>query len=146
MSATSRVKFMPKPHRNTFDPDPQQEHEADVGSLVRDIVQRVSPRPSNVGQDQQVLAETTIDGARYLLVRIPKAEEPAVALSPREAEIVRMVSRGLPNKVIADLLNISSWTVSTHLRRIFAKLGVSSRAAIVAHTLQVHSTQKPRSS
>jgi len=34
--------------------------------------------------------------------------------------------------VIADVLNISSWTVCTHLRRIFAKLGVGSRAAMVA--------------
>jgi DNA-binding CsgD family transcriptional regulator len=30
------------------------------------------------------------------------------------------------------VLHISSWTVSTHLRRIFTKLGVSSRAAMVA--------------
>jgi hypothetical protein len=29
-------------------------------------------------------------------------------------------------------LNISSWTVCTHLRRVFAKLGVGSRAAMVA--------------
>jgi DNA-binding NarL/FixJ family response regulator len=43
-----------------------------------------------------------------------------------------MVAQGRPNKVIAAVLNISSWTVCTHLRRIFAKLGVSSRAAMVA--------------
>jgi DNA-binding CsgD family transcriptional regulator len=34
--------------------------------------------------------------------------------------------------VIASVLEISVWTVSTHLRRIYAKLGVSSRAAMVA--------------
>jgi len=43
-----------------------------------------------------------------------------------------MVARGYPNKTIASVLDISAWTVSTHLRRIFAKLGVSSRAAMVA--------------
>jgi hypothetical protein len=31
------------------------------------------------------------------------------------------------------VLGISSWTVCTHLRRIFAKMGVGSRAAMVAH-------------
>jgi DNA-binding CsgD family transcriptional regulator len=60
-----------------------------------------------------------------------------VRLSPREQEIVRMVAKGHPNKIIADVLNISSWTVCTHLRRIFAKLGVGSRAAMVAQLLQV---------
>jgi DNA-binding CsgD family transcriptional regulator len=53
-------------------------------------------------------------------------------LTPREREIVRMVARGHQNKVIAAVLNISSWTVCTHLRRIFSKVGVSSRAAMVA--------------
>jgi DNA-binding CsgD family transcriptional regulator len=39
--------------------------------------------------------------------------------------------------VIADVLNISSWTVCTHLRRIFAKMGVGSRAAMVARLLEI---------
>ena len=43
-----------------------------------------------------------------------------------------MVAQGHPNKIIAGVLNISSWTVCTHLRRVFAKLGVTSRAAMVA--------------
>jgi DNA-binding CsgD family transcriptional regulator len=60
-----------------------------------------------------------------------------IQLSPREHEIVRMVAKGHPNKVIADVLNISSWTVCTHLRRIFAKLGVGSRAAMVAQLLEL---------
>jgi DNA-binding NarL/FixJ family response regulator len=38
---------------------------------------------------------------------------------------------GKQNKHIAKQLKISEWTVSTHLRRIFAKLGVASRAAMV---------------
>jgi hypothetical protein len=46
-----------------------------------------------------------------------------------------MVAIGHPNKAIAAVLEISSWTVCTHLRRIFAKLGVSSRAAMVARTM-----------
>jgi DNA-binding CsgD family transcriptional regulator len=60
-----------------------------------------------------------------------------VRLSPREREIVRMVAQGHSNKIIADVLNISSWTVGTHLRRIFAKLGVGSRAAVVARLPEI---------
>lgn len=43
-----------------------------------------------------------------------------------------MVAKGYPNKTIAAVLEISGWTVNTHLRRIFAKLGVHNRAAMVA--------------
>jgi DNA-binding CsgD family transcriptional regulator len=46
-----------------------------------------------------------------------------------------MVARGYPNKTIAAVLDISTWTVGTHLRRIFAKLGVTSRAAMVARIM-----------
>src|ERR1700756_4390389 len=81
---------------------------------------------------EEVLIDTEVDGARYLLIRMPRPAYSRVQLSPREQEIVRMVAQGHPNKVIAGVLNISTWTVCTHLRRIFAKLGVGSRAAMVA--------------
>jgi DNA-binding CsgD family transcriptional regulator len=86
---------------------------------------------------EQVLVDTEVDGVRYLLVRMRPPECNRIQLSPREREIVRMVAKGHPNKVIADVLNISSWTVCTHLRRIFAKLGVGSRAAMVAQLLDL---------
>jgi len=86
---------------------------------------------------EEVVIDTEVDGVRYLLVRLPKPTHGHVSLSPREQEIVRMVAQGHPNKVIADVLNISSWTVCTHLRRIFAKFGVGSRAAMVARHLEL---------
>jgi DNA-binding CsgD family transcriptional regulator len=86
---------------------------------------------------EEVLVDTEVDGSRYLLLRMPKPSRNRVQLSPREQEIVRMVAKGHPNKVIADVLNISSWTVCTHLRRIFAKVGVGSRAAMVAQLLEL---------
>jgi DNA-binding CsgD family transcriptional regulator len=89
---------------------------------------------------QEIILDTDVDGWRFLLVRLPKNTRTGTSLSPRELEIVRMVAEGHPNKVIADVLNISSWTVCTHLRRIFAKLGVNSRAAMVAHLLEIETT------
>jgi DNA-binding CsgD family transcriptional regulator len=84
-----------------------------------------------------ILVDVEVDGSRYLLVRMPKLNRARVQLSPREQEIGRMVAKGHPNKVIADVLNISSWTVCTHLRRIFAKLGVGTRAAMVAQLVEL---------
>jgi DNA-binding CsgD family transcriptional regulator len=89
------------------------------------------------------MLDVDVDGARYLLVRLPRTNRPPVQLSPREQEIVRMVAQGHPNKVIADVLNISAWTVCTHLRRIFAKLNVGSRAAMIARTLETGVGRNP---
>jgi DNA-binding NarL/FixJ family response regulator len=78
-----------------------------------------------------------LDGMRYTLTRSrPPPDQAQVNLSPRETEIVRLVAKGLPNKAIAAVLEISSWTVATHLRRVFAKLAVGSRAEMVARVLQ----------
>jgi two-component system, NarL family, nitrate/nitrite response regulator NarL len=84
------------------------------------------------GSSKQIVFDIDVDGDRYILTRTAQAEDTGFSLSPREREIVRMVARGHQSKVIAAVLNISSWTVCTHMRRIFAKLGVSSRAAMVA--------------
>ena len=67
---------------------------------------------------------------RAVLVVCP--QEPRHALSPRELQIARLVAAGDTNRAIASTLDISLWTVSTHMRRIFAKLGVGSRAEMVA--------------
>ena len=79
--------------------------------------------------------EIELDWIRCLVL-VEASGLPEGTLSPREDEIARMVGLGYPNKTIAANLGISSWTVSTHLRRMFAKFGVSSRAALVASALE----------
>lgn len=96
----------------------------------------LTEKQSRHDHQEEVLIDIDLDGAHYLLIRLPLERPQRVQLSPREQEIVRMVAHGHSNKIIADVLNISSWTVCTHLRRIFAKLGVGSRAAMVAKTLE----------
>jgi DNA-binding CsgD family transcriptional regulator len=59
-----------------------------------------------------------------------------ISLSPRERAIAQLVAQGLPNKCIAKNLNISHWTVATYVKRIFLKLGVSSRSAMIAMLIQ----------
>lgn len=54
------------------------------------------------------------------------------ALTPREAEIVELVAQGLTNKAIGAALWITENSVKQALKRIFRKLGVSSRAEMVA--------------
>jgi DNA-binding NarL/FixJ family response regulator len=59
------------------------------------------------------------------------------ALTPRELDILRAAGRGLGNKQIGAELGLSARTVQTHLTRVFAKLGVSSRTEAVLHAIKV---------
>jgi DNA-binding CsgD family transcriptional regulator len=56
-----------------------------------------------------------------------------VSLSERETEITALICGGKQNKQVAWLLGISEFTVENHLRRIYRKLGIHSRSALVAH-------------
>jgi DNA-binding CsgD family transcriptional regulator len=87
------------------------------------------------GQAEAVCLDVKIDGFRCLLLREQPPAAAKTALSPREQEIARMIAEGYPNKTIAAVLDISSWTVGTHVRRVFAKLGVGTRAAMVARVI-----------
>jgi DNA-binding CsgD family transcriptional regulator len=123
---------------------------AGVEELIRRLVSHiVRSRDSGAPADsefsrEEVILDISVDGIRYLMVRIPWHNSPLISLSPREQEISRMVARGYPNKTIAGILNISCWTVCAHIRRIFAKLGVASRAAMVARLLEESHTWEQR--
>ena len=98
---------------------------------------RLSPAPHNGHGRSDVLLDLEVNGVRCTLTRAEHAlQRDVLMLSPREQEISRMVMKGYPNKTIAKVLEISVWTVGTHLRRIFAKLGVGTRAAMVAQLLE----------
>jgi DNA-binding CsgD family transcriptional regulator len=99
--------------------------------LARELIRRAAEERPLSGDE---LFDVEVEGVRCLLLRV---HEPAgLPLSPREHEIARMVAQGYPNKTIASVLEISTWTVSTHLRRIFAKLDVHTRAAMVARLVE----------
>ena len=51
-------------------------------------------------------------------------EEP---LSAREQQILRLVADGMSNREMAESLNLSRWTIDSHIRHIYDKLAVSSR-------------------
>lgn len=111
--------------------------------LLRQIeamsVNMVANRVSQIENEDAlcILLDVQLEGSRYLLTRRSRRLEPSdVTLSPREREVVRLVAKGLSNKGIALVLNISCWTVSTHMRRIFTKLGVGSRAEMITKALK----------
>jgi DNA-binding CsgD family transcriptional regulator len=111
---------------------------AEADAHVRVLSSQLSTRLAQLddGHHGDTLLDLVVDDVRIVVQRMrvtSRGGQPA--LSSREREIARMVARGYSNKEIAGVLEISSWTVSTHLRRIFAKLGVTTRAAMVARLL-----------
>lgn len=56
----------------------------------------------------------------------------AYALTPREAQVARLVAIGCSNPEIAELLFVSRYTVEDHLKKLYAKLAVNSRSELVS--------------
>ena len=68
-----------------------------------------------------------------------RADEAGVAwaLTPRQREVLRLVVEGCSNNVMGARLGVSVRTVEVHVAAIFAKVGVNSRAELVARALSL---------
>jgi DNA-binding CsgD family transcriptional regulator len=117
-------------------PPPRHPDHDRLDALLSEVGELLRAGDYETDERAGVLLDVTVGHVRCLLVH----QEPAlrVTLSPRERQIALMVAHGRTNQAIATSLDISVWTVSTHLRRIFAKLAVSSRAEMVARLLADH--------
>jgi DNA-binding CsgD family transcriptional regulator len=60
----------------------------------------------------------------------PPSRADTPALTRRESEVARLIAKGLTNKAIAAELVLSRRTVDGHVERLFAKLGVTTRAQV----------------
>ena len=109
---------------------------------------------SDVTED--VRARETIDRLAY---RVHLASNPQVAsatevipadagiadaLTPRETEVLRLLSEGLSTRGVAEHLAITATTARNHIQRILAKLGVHTRLEAVAHTSRRSMLESPR--
>jgi len=76
--------------------------------------------------EAQVLSPAALAGATF---------------SAREHEVLELLSRGVPNKRIATLLDISTDTVKFHLKNVYQKLGVGNRTHAVERARALHLTR-----
>jgi len=74
---------------------------------------------------------TPEEAIEYALEASPATPPPkeTAGLSDRELEVLRLVAQGLTDSQVADRFDVSPRTVGQHLRYIYRKLGVPSRAA-----------------
>jgi len=76
------------------------------------------------------------DAARAREIAGAPAGASGGALSPRERQVLALVATGRTNREVAAELHISDKTVARHLSNIFAKLGLSTRAAATAYAYE----------
>ncbi len=117
-----------------------------------DVVAAMSaPRPHRVARSLEVIAEQVErDCAEGLLCPAasralleaagharPRAKIPTTGgLSDREAEVLAHLARGQSVKEVATALGIATKTADNHVQRVYAKIGVTSRAAATAWALR----------
>lgn len=84
--------------------------------------------------------------ARYLIHRTSPSNSlpPDNLLTEREKEVLTWVARGLSNKAVANVLNLSSGTVKVHVSNILGKLHVNSRTEAAMLALQKGLIEPPK--
>ncbi|WP_306323823.1 MULTISPECIES: response regulator transcription factor [unclassified Streptomyces] len=109
------------------------------GFLLKDMLaERLFEAVRIVAAGEALLAPTVTRRliAEFTRLRpraVPEQARAVGALTPREAEVLRLIAEGLSNQEIAARLVVGAETVKTHVSRVLAKLGVRDRAqAVVA--------------
>ena len=96
------------------------------GSASADIIQAISLLMAGGSPMSPVIARYVIEEFHEVKhVRTPSA------LTSREREVLQGVAAGLSEKKLAEKLSVSPHTVHTHIKKIYRKLQVGSRAEAV---------------
>ena len=109
----------PRPHRDRWEPE----------QAAAELESQVAAGRLDGAAVQAVLAAA---GHRQ---RASRRVLPA-GLSEREAQVLELLARGVPNRLIAGQLGITPKTAGHHVEHIYAKIGVSTRAAAALFALQ----------
>lgn len=109
-------------------------------ALASDLLERALVDYERTGDRRRA------DRVRVTLSRLREPELDAGAspwdvLTAAELRVAALVADGLSNKDIAAALHLSRYTVESHLRSAFAKLGISSRAHLAARVATVRASR-----
>jgi DNA-binding NarL/FixJ family response regulator len=101
---------------------------------LEEVVQTVrSAAKGEAKLDPQLATQVLSEFQTYQKADVADVYQP---LTPREREILKLMSDGLPNKTIASRLKISERTVTTHVANIYAKLHVNNRVSAIQEAMR----------
>ncbi len=119
--------------------------ESSRAEVRRAMEDAIAQRPNALGLELVPLAERGVPGHILVIVRggSPDARVDACvqacimrwSLTPRQAQVLELVARGLANTTIAAMLGIGERSIEHHMTAIFDCAGVDGRAALVAMVL-----------
>lgn len=69
--------------------------------------------------------------------RTGPVEAASETLTEREREVLALIAKGLRNADVAKALNVSATTIASHIKNIYRKLGISSRAEATRHATRI---------
>ena len=104
---------------------------AEILEAIRDVQNGGSPMTTHIARKVVQSFQASAAAAAQAV-----AVEPSEELSPREQEVLDLLSQGFMYKEISDKLGISFETVRTYIRRIYEKLHVRTRTEAVAKALR----------
>jgi DNA-binding CsgD family transcriptional regulator len=116
------------------------------GRLVAGIsLLRGPDHPSFAGAEVALLAKARpyVEYALGIERRVAAASHAVGGLTPRQLEVVRLVCAGASNRGIGRELGIGLPTVKTHLEHVYEKLGVRTRAQLVARVAATGAPDRP---
>ncbi|WP_345417995.1 HD domain-containing phosphohydrolase [Pseudonocardia xishanensis] len=117
-SVRYRTALEDRPHRAAVDP-------VAAGAALR--------RDATAGRLDGEAVNAVLAAAGHRVRRRPVL--PA-GLSPREAEVLGLVARGLSNRAIAGRLGLAPRTVGSHVEHVYSKIGVSTRGAAAMYAMR----------
>jgi DNA-binding CsgD family transcriptional regulator len=108
-----------------------------IGRACRDLGDETSARMEFEAAHAEFLELGAAPAAAWAASLMPKNDGGTTGpLTPREAEVLRLVASGQGNRAIAAGLFLSEKTVARHISNIFLKLGLSSRAAATRYAFE----------
>ena len=107
-----------------------------AGYLLKDVEPAELVRAIRTVDDGEALLHPAV--AARLMEEISETERPAAeeALTAREREVLALIARGMPNKLIALELEIAEKTVKTHVSSILSKLGLTDRTQAALYAVR----------
>jgi len=117
-----------------------------AGYLLKDVEPQELARAVRAAHAGEALLDPAVAARVVAAVARPPGADPDQTLTPREREVLELIGRGLPNKLIARELDVAEKTVKTHVSNVLAKLGVTDRtqAALYAARARVERDAGPR--
>jgi DNA-binding NarL/FixJ family response regulator len=107
-----------------------------AGYLLKNADPQEVVRAVRAASDGRAVIDPVVAARLVETLAADEGEDPLDRLTPREREVLALIGRGFPNKLIARELEVSEKTVKTHVGHVLAKLGVNDRTQAAVYAVR----------